>query len=390
MLFLIGLICFLAIHTDVWGNMTVLTASGSVEHHAVFKSGDEGHHTYRIPSMIRAKDGTLIAFAEGRRDNRKDPGNGHINLVYKLSHDGGRTWSSLHILEKPKEGGCASNPTAVLDNKSGRITIIYPLWEPGKNKRSRPGTSDNRVMMRFSDDNGKSWSNAEDITHQARAKEWGYTCLGPGHGIQTSTGRLIMPAFANAPQLQDDEPKKRAAFALYSDDGGKSWKRGQQIDVNTNENQIVELSDGRLMIDARQSNPIYPARWTAISSDGGQTWSKPEQGQVCTQVCAGILSYPLRSGDLETLLLWSGIKGPKRRNLILRLSYDQGITFPIELLIGTGPAGYSDLTLFENGDVGILWETGKESINEKILFTRIPQEVIMNMLQVSIINRDVH
>ena len=106
MLFLIGLICFLAIHTDVWGNMTVLTASGSVEHHAVFKSGDEGHHTYRIPSMIRAKDGTLIAFAEGRRDNRKDPGNGHINLVYKLSHDGGRTWSSLHILEKPKEGGC--------------------------------------------------------------------------------------------------------------------------------------------------------------------------------------------------------------------------------------------------------------------------------------------
>ncbi len=385
------LIWFMAICSNFEGVSCNAGSPKDLEHHTVFKSGDESHHTYRIPSVIRAKDGTLIAFAEGRRDNKKDPGHGHINLVYKLSHDGGRTWSSLHILDKPKEGGCASNPTAVVENKSGRIIIIYPLWEPGNNKLSRPGTSDNRVMMRFSDDNGKSWSNAEEITHQARAKEWGYTCLGPGHGIQTETGRLIMPAFANAPQLQDDDdPKKRAAFALYSDDGGKSWKRGQQIDVNTNENQIVEISDGRLMIDARQSNPAYPARWMAISNDGGQTWSKPEQGQVCAQICASLLSYPLKGRCSDNLLLWSGIKGPKRTNLILRLSYDQGTTFPIEMLIGTGPAGYSDLTLFENGDVGILWETGKESTNEKILFTRIPRKVIMNMWQISNLNRNVN
>jgi sialidase-1 len=160
--------------------------------------------------------------------------------------------------------------------------------------------------------------------------------------------------------------------------------------VNTNENQIVEISDGRLMIDARQSNPAYPARWMAISNDGGQTWSKPEQGQVCAQICASLLSYPLKGRCSDNLLLWSGIKGPKRTNLILRLSYDQGTTFPIEMLIGTGPAGYSDLTLFENGDVGILWETGKESTNEKILFTRIPRKVIMNMWQISNLNRNVN
>ena len=227
--FLIVLICFLSIHTNVWGNTTVLDTPEAVEHHIVFNNGDDGYHTFRIPSVIQAKDGTLIAFAEGRRDNRGDPGRGHIDLVYKLSHDGGRTWSSLHILEKPKEGGCASNPTAVMDNKSGRIIIIYPMWEPGvSGKLSRPGSSDNRVMMRFSDDNGKNWSEVEEITDQARAKEWGYTSLGPGHGIQTRTGRLIIPAYGNAPELPEDDPRKRASFAFYSDDGGKTWERGQR------------------------------------------------------------------------------------------------------------------------------------------------------------------
>jgi len=388
--FLVVLIWFLAIRADCKGTTITFGAPGTVEHHTVFKCGEDGYHTYRIPSIIQAKDGTLVAFAEGRRDNRGDPGRGHIDLVYKLSNDGGRTWSSLHILEKAKEGGSASNPTAVVDNKSGRIIIIYPLWEPGIIiRRSHPGTTENLIMMRFSDDNGKSWSNAEDITHQARAKEWGYTCLGPGHGIQTGTGRLIIPAYANAPGISDD-PDQRASFALYSDDGGKSWKRGQQIEVNTNENQIVELSNGRLMIDARQSIPAYPARWTAFSNNGGETWSKPEQGQVCAQICAGILSYPLKGKSSDKLLLWSGIKGPNRTNLILRLSYDQALTFPIEILIGPGPAGYSDLTLLKNGDVGMLWENGKEDYREKILFTRIPRKVIRNMWQISNLNRNVN
>ena len=144
------------------------------------------------------------------------------------------------------------------------------------------------------------------------------------------------------------------------------------------------------MIDARQSIPDYPARWTAFSNDGGETWSKPEQGQVCAQICAGILSYPLKGKSSDNLLLWSGIKGPNRTNLILRLSYDQALTFPIEMLIGPGPAGYSDLTLLKNGDVGMLWENGKEDYREKILFTRIPRKVIRNMWQISNLNRNVN
>ena len=389
---LICLICFPAIFTAVGGTMTVLGASGTVEHHTVFKCGEDGYHTYRIPSIIQAKDGTLVAFAEGRRDNRGDPGRGHIDLVYKLSNDGGRTWSSLHILEKAKEGGSASNPTVVMDNNSGRIIIIYPLWEPAMYYRnSLPGTSDNRVIMRFSDDYGQNWSKAEDITHQARHEQWGFTAFGPGHGIQTSTGRLIIPAFSNSPEIEDDNPlKKRAAFALYSDDGGKTWQRGQQIAASTHENQIVELDDGRLMMDARQINSEIQMRWMAISNDQGETWSKPTQTQICAEICAGLLRYPLKGRCSGNLLLWSGIKGPNRTNLILRLSYDQALTFPIEMLIGPGPAGYSDLTLLKNGDVGMLWENGKEDYREKILFTRIPRKVIMNIWQISNLNRNVN
>ncbi|MBM3787949.1 MAG: exo-alpha-sialidase [Acidobacteria bacterium] len=57
----------------------------------VFVSGQDGYHTYRIPAMVKSKKNTLLAFAEGRKDNSRDWGN--IDLLVKRSRDGGRTWS---------------------------------------------------------------------------------------------------------------------------------------------------------------------------------------------------------------------------------------------------------------------------------------------------------
>ena len=370
--------------------LSELQPEDNLVHVIVFKRGEDGYHTYRIPSIVQAKDGTLIAFAEGRRDKGSDPGGGHIDLVYKFSQNGGRTWSSLCILEKSQEGGGASNPTTVLENSSGRIIVLYDVWVPGRGQgSSRPGTLDNELRMRFSNDNGRTWSDAKDITQQGRDVEhWSYTGFGPGCGIETRTGRLVIPAYANALELADDDPSKRAAFALYSDNGGLNWKRGKQINVNTNENQIVELDDGRLMVDARQSDRTLETRWVAISNDQGETWSEPEKGQVCDRICAGIVRYP-RTGE-SSLLLWSGIKGPGRANLILRLSSDQGRSFPVELLIGKGPAAYSVLTLIDKTDIGILWEGGKENTYEKIIFTLVPKKIIINLNRLAIMNRNIH
>lgn len=326
----------------------------------VFISGEEGYHSYRIPSIAQAPDGTFIAIVEGRRDKRSDPGGGHIDLVYKLSHDGGQTWSPLLILEKSKEGWGASNPTVIIDNKTQRVMVFYDVWKPGRGQNQgncRPGKPDSQVWFRFTEDNGKTWSNANDITRQARDYEkWPCTVLGPGHGIKTNSGRLVIPANA---QYKSGDSLKLGSFALFSDDGGKSWERGQKLNVNTSESQIVELDDGRLMINARQKDESGK-RWVAISNDGGKTWGKLQKGQVSPPIAASIIRYPLQ--DKNSLLLWSGPQGPKTRtNLMLRTSSDQGVSFPTEFLVSKGPAAYSDLTNIKNGDVGILWEGGHES-----------------------------
>ena len=363
-----------------------------LEHFVVFAKGEDGYHTYRIPSIVQAIDGTLIAIVEGRRDNSGDPGNGHIDLVYKLSHDGGRNWSSLRILSKSQEGWSASNPTAVVERNNGRVMVLYDGWKPGRGGNishySQPGTLDNQLWIRFSDDNGNTWSDAEDITGQGRdVKRWGNAVFGPGHGIETRTGRIVIPV--NAPGKFVDDSLKTASFALYSDDGGKSWKRGQQLNAFTSENQIVELDNGQLMINARQKDRIG-TRWVALSNDMGQSWGEPRPGQICAQICAGLIKYPQPANNETNLLLWSGIKGPGRSNLVLQLSSDQGLSFPIELLIGQGPSAYSDMTLIDKGDVGILWEGGRENPYEKVIFTRIRQDVIMKLLLLSNMNRNVH
>ncbi len=360
-----------------------------LEHYTVFNPDEDSYNIYRIPSIVQARDGTLIAIVEARRDTPIDSSTRHTDMVYKLSHDGGRSWSSLRILEKSKEGWSASNPTAVVKSSSGRIMVLYSIWKPGRDsKNSRPGTLDNQLWMRYSDDNGNTWSEAVDITHQARDFDnWGNVVFGPGHGIETRTGRLVIPSYS---QIKTDS---YFFFTLYSDDGGRSWRRGKKSNINANESQIVELDDGRLMIDSRQGEGTslnhIGTRWTAISKNQGETWGELKQGQVCPKIGASIIRYPRPDNSNNSLLLWSGLKGPGRINLILRLSSDQGQSFPIELLISPGPAAYSVMSLIDKGDVGILWEGG-EHRSEKIIFTRIPMEVIMNLELLSTVNRDVH
>jgi sialidase-1 len=114
-------------------------------HVDVFTSGTEGYHTFRIPAIETAADGTLVALAEARKYSRSDPGHNdnEIDLVYKRSEDGGETWSDLLVLVHPGERWSACNPEILLDRTTGRLFELHCRTKPGcTGTTSRVGTDD--------------------------------------------------------------------------------------------------------------------------------------------------------------------------------------------------------------------------------------------------------
>lgn len=337
----------------------------------VFVSGKDGYTGYRIPAVEAASDGSLLAFAEARKHNLSDPGGKgqEIDLVLKRSTDGGVTWSPMKLIEHSGEFWSSANPATVVDRQNGRVWVFYLRCKPGRGTHAaRPGTDDVANLARYSDDDGQTWSERIDQTTVARNMadaQWRISVPGPGGAIQDRKGRLIVPMWRFAPWR---------AFALFSEDHGRTWHRGAQVpgEQGLDEDQLVELADGQILLDARQHGG--PHRWTATSTDGGRTWSQPRPGRPVTPVCCAIERYTLKSaGDDRDRILWTGPKGPGRNKLIVLTSYDEGRTFTNERLISDEPAAYSDLTVLKDKSVGVLWERGNYRF---ITFTRLGREFL--------------
>ncbi len=337
-------------------------------HTEVFSTGHDGYHTYRIPAIETAPDGSLIAFAEARKYNAGDPGFGRqdIDLVLKRSTDSGATWSAMKVLEDPGELWSAANPATVVDRTKGRLWVFYLRSRPGRSTvTARPGTDDMQTLARWSDDNGLNWSEPIDLTATARDlndTNWRASVPGPGGAIQDRQGRLIVPMWK----------MPFATFVIYSEDQGRSWRRSQCVPGTQggDECQVVELDNGHILMDIRQEKG--PSRWLAESADGGKTWMEGRPGQTVTPVACAIKRFTWQSASGErNRLLWTGPQGPERRRLVVRLSYDEGRTFTNERLVSEDYAAYSGLTVLKDHTIGILWERGIQKGYQSITFTRL-------------------
>ena len=87
----------------------------------VFKSGEDGYKCFRIPTILKSQNGTLLAFAEGRKNSCSDTGD--IDLVLKKSSDNGNTWSALKVIWDDGNNTCG-NPSPVLDKKFWKNKFI--------------------------------------------------------------------------------------------------------------------------------------------------------------------------------------------------------------------------------------------------------------------------
>ena len=349
----------------------ILPSSGSaMEEVMLFKSAEEGYSNYRIPALISTKAGSLLSFCEARKNHRGDSGD--IDLILKRSTDNGKTWSAPIVVWDAGEE-TAGNPCPVVDQRTGRIINII-CWnlasDHGRDLHSGTGKDTRRVYQTHSDDDGLTWTEPKEITTEVKRPHWWWYATGPGIGIQLekgpNKGRLVIPANHTAEGYY-------GSHTLYSDDGGKTWKVSGVIKPTTNESQVVELSDGRLMINMRsQGFPETPRprngyRSISYSSDGGETWSDPEfDDELGDPRCqASLIRYD------DHRLLFSNPSPPispqrgQRIRMTVRLSHDDGDTWPSSLLIYHGPSAYSCLTKIPDGSVGLLYEKNTDIVFSK-------------------------
>jgi sialidase-1 len=329
----------------------------------LFVAGQEGYHTFRIPALLVTSQGTLLAFCEGRKNGRGDSGD--IDLVYKRSTDGGKTWSRLHVLWDDGPNTCG-NPCAVLDARSGTIWLLM-THNLGSDTETAIVTGKSRgtrtVWVTSSTDDGQSWSRPQEITAAVKKPQWSWYATGPGVGIQLRSGRLLIPCDHKA-----DGGKIRQSHVIYSDDGGKSWHIGGIVGPDCNECQAAELSDGSILLNIRTYRPKHFRRLIARSTDGGKTFSEPvEDPNLVDPVCqASLLAIPSRRDEL----LFSNPASTQRQRLTVRLSPDGGKTWPHARLLHDGPAAYSCLAVLPNSTFACLYEAGRQHPYEAIVLAR--------------------
>jgi hypothetical protein len=354
-------------------------ASGLVEV-AVFRSGTEGYHTFRIPAIVSGTNGTLLAFAEGRKNSASDTGD--IDLVLKRSFDRGLTWGPLQLVGDDG-ANTIGNPTPIVDLMTGKI-LLLTTRNDGKvtETQVRAGEAkDRRVFIQESADCGATWSAPREITSETKRSNWRWYATGPVHGIQLArgahAGRLIAPC--------DHTTTNSAGWSacgshlLYSDDHGLSWLVGADESpnngtINPNECAAVELTDGRIYVLARNQNGRATGnRAIGYSGDAGKTFEAPfaiNSSLVSPVVQGSLLRYSAldQGGDVNRILFAAPGDPAKRTGMTVRSSFDEARSWNSGKVIYRGPSAYSDLVKLPGGQIGLLYESGGNNPYERITF----------------------
>ncbi|WP_286263184.1 exo-alpha-sialidase [Thalassotalea atypica] len=335
----------------------------------VFQGGQEGvdgTSNYRIPAMVQSGDGTLLAFIEGRPSGA-DPGQaGQINISLKRSIDNGRNWLPVQVLHEDSAYDY-SDPRPFVDKATNTVYVFYVQWPDlcAQNGNCVGPEDDNFLFYRASTDNGVTWGAPVDVTSQVKDPTWRSINPGPGQGIQlqwqttgqgNNNGRMIFPAIIRAGN------SNFYVATIFSDDGGITWEKGSFTPVSgPTEADMVELTDGSLLLSARNDGGASGTRYHFLSTDGGETWVQTTHDLAVSKVDLGMTRYSaVRSGDSENRILVSGpmgtSSGPNRSNLAIWSSFDEGVSFGTPHQLVYGFTAYSDIIKLDDGSIGIIYE----------------------------------
>lgn len=353
-----------------------------LHHQVLFRAGADGYHTYRIPALAVTPAGTILAFCEGRKEGRDDSGD--IDLLVRRSLDGGVTWEDQHMIwddavhgTNGNQIGCTcGNPSPVVDRETGRIWLLM-TWNRGDDTERQiideESADTRRVFVTCSNDDGMTWAPPREITAEVKRPDWTWYATGPGAGVQkvrgAYQGRLIVPC-----DHIEAGTKRYGSHVIYSDDGGQTWQLGGSAPQDqVNECQVVELTNGRLMLNMRNYDRSQTQRQIAFSDDGGLTWYGQQFDPTLVEpICqASIRRYAWFEGGKRSALLFSNPASSRERaRMTVRASFDEGATWPVARVLHAGPSAYSDLATLPDGQIVCLYEAGEEHPYERIVLAR--------------------
>ncbi len=381
---------------------------------AVFVDPNVPTGCHRIPAIIRAADGSLLAFAEHRLRTCQDKSD--IAMVVRRLLPGASDWLPEETIVRGVDGdpqlpATWGNTAPVVYRQlpgaprtevpDGRIVLLgthNPVdpTTPGESQGGAPRTP----FLVFSDDHGATWSEPRMLP-ELDDPSWGHYATGPVHAIQLTRGEHAGRLVAGVNYVPAGV---RGAMLVYSDDGGVTWQRGARAEYPLAEHlvpqemSLVEKAGGDIFVWARQNwsggtdeeeaDPnLRPHRAFAVSKDGGASYEDD------FTLLRGFEAPPVQSatlrlratdeGDRYNRILTSvaSVNTDPRSRMTIRSSFDEGLSWQTVdtparstdegvQVWGTNDrsvsvedchcfGGYSDLVELTDGKVGLLYERTK-------------------------------
>ena len=346
--------------TEETYNVTNPSPTGSREiilaHTLIYQPGDYNSMNYRIPAVITAKDGSIVAVTDKRKFNEGDLPQ-DIDIVCNRSTDGGHTWSEPYTIALGTGVNHGFGDCALAWSNDDNGLIAGFVGGPGL-WNSTP-SNPIRSYISKSYDNGQTWTEPEDITDFIfgdncvipEHRTWRASFFGSGNGPRTSTGRIMFVA-----AIREGSAQSLNNYAVYSDDNGVTWQVSGRASVGGDEAKVTELADGRILMSIRHG----VNRWYNISEDGGETWqpSTSTWYDITAPACNGdMIRFSSESqGHGRNRLLHSVPYGNSRTDVTVYVSYDEGETWPVSKCIVPYSSAYSSLCILPDGTIGLYVE----------------------------------
>jgi sialidase-1 len=319
------------------GNVAKAATAPFYDETILYEATVDGYAQYRIPGVVVTGDGTIITYMEARKTTSDLA---DIDIYMRRSTNGGNTWEPrVKLVDGVSTANTINNPVMIAEKNSSTVHFLYCKEY-------------NQAFYMKSTDNGANWSPPVEITsvfNQFKSEfNWTHLATGPGHGIQLANGRLLVPVWLALNTFSPD-----VVSTIYSDDGGATWNRGEIIwdtpDVpGPNETTAVQLYNGSVMLNSRNSTKISPSRSVATSLNGSSGWTTPVLDRELNDPndYGSILRFTDQHDYYNNRLLFTNTNNPSdRSNLTVKMSMDEGNSWTYSKVIAPEGSAYSDLAV---------------------------------------------